>query len=208
MKAVSRTPCFWASRSKGMFWSAVSAVAGALAAIAALFTLYHASGLEAESVQDRAAETRSVYFKALLTRPLSRAADQLSHLLLTQATSLSEALEGVSDVGQRDALIGKVVTLVNEGFTRLRDDLRVATGAWKDDAITQSLFRETQDWEDETQKAFAEFRPSKDLVRIRFGCTSYRTAVRRILFRADPLLIRAELRALPKRGIAGLFGGA
>lgn len=181
-----------------MEWPALSAVAGSVAATTALLTLLRASGLERERIRDRAAETRAGYYKALLTRPLSREADRLSRLVQARAKQLVHALGSAQGVNERDALVLEAIEDIQEGFLTLSHELRVATGAWQDDEITAKLFRDAQDWEDQVQPAVeALLGPTKNVETIRRGCTAYRTALRRTLFEADPLLLRERERRQP-----------
>jgi len=192
-----------------MEWPAISAIAGSVAATMALISLLRASGLERERIRDRAAETRADYYKALLTRPLSKEADRLSRLVQARAKQLVQALESTPGASEREALVQAVIDEIRDGFSALRHELRVATGAWRDDDITARLFRETQDWEDQAQLTMAALLgPAKSVEDTRKGCTAYRTALRRILFDADPLLLRERERQQPGNRLGRFIRGA
>jgi hypothetical protein len=177
-------------------WPAVvSAIASAIAATMALLTTMRAVVLERERSRDRASETKADYFKSLLTKPLSRETDKLTRLIQVRAKELVHALGKTPGAPEREALVQATIDEIREGFISLHHELRVATGAWQDDEIKQRLFRETQDWEDQTQLTIAALlAPAKSIDDARKACTAYRTALRRILFDADPLLQRARER--------------
>lgn len=172
-------------------WPAISAIAGATSSIVALLTLLRASGLENERIKDRAAESLASYYKALLTKPLSREADKLAKLAQTRAKS---ALEGLRAAGQdgtvRDRIVAEAVESIRAGFLSLYHELRVATGPWSDENLKESLYRETGDWEDQIQPAIAGLAHGVTFETIARGCTVYRLAVRKLLLESDPLVVR------------------
>lgn len=191
-----------------MQWPALSAVAGSVATSIALLSLLRATGLERERVRDRAAETRAGYFKALLTKPLSREADRLARLIQARAKQLIEELANVSAQNEREALVAAAIEEIHEGFLAFHHELRVATGAWDDAEMTARLYRATEDWEDQTQPAMAALlAPGRSVENLRKGCTAYRTSLRRLLYDSDPLLKRENERSEPGNAVVRFFRG-
>ena len=189
-------------------WPALGAIAGAVAATTALLTLLRASGLERERVRDRAAETRESYYKALLTRPLSRETDKLSRLIQARAKQVVQLLASTDAAKEREVMVRAAAEEITEGFLSLHHELRVATGAWQDEEITGRLFRETQDWADQAQLTLAALlEPARGVEDTRRACTAFRTALRRILFERDPLLLRAREREQPGNRVGRFIRG-
>jgi DNA-directed RNA polymerase subunit K/omega len=191
-----------------MEWPALSAVAGSVAATTALLTLVRATGLYREGNRDRAATTRAVYYKALLTKPLARESDRLARLVHERGKQLLQALNATQEPAERDALVKAAIEEIHEGFLSFYHELRVATGAWQVDTLTIQLYRATQDWEDQAQFALNDLLgPSNRVEEIRKGCTAYRTALRRILFDADPVLLRERERDQPSNALLRFIRG-
>jgi len=191
-----------------MEWPALSAIAGSIAATTALLSLMRASGLERERIRDRAAESRASYYKALLTKPLARESDRLSRVVHERSKQLLQALHATQVPAERDALVRAAIEEIHEGFLAFYHELRVATGAWREDALTIKLFRATQDWEDQAQLSMNDLLgPSNSVEETRKGCTAYRTALRRILFDTDPLLLRERERDQPGNHLVRFIRG-
>ena len=186
----------------------MSAIAGSVAATTALLSLMRATGLYREGNRDRAAAARAGYYKALLTKPLARESDRLARVVHARARQLLQELDATQAPSERDALVRAAIEENHEGFLSFYHELRVATGAWQVEDLTIKLYRATQDWEDQAQLSMNDLLgTSRSVEETRKGCTAYRTALRRILFDADPLLLRERERDEPGNRLVRFIRG-